>query len=54
METDAAAEVFETMSLEAKPSESKPASGGAAAKFKKKDKKKKKKKPFWVSDIVII
>jgi len=46
METDAAAEVFETMSLEAKPSESKPASGGAAAKFKKKDKKKKKKKPF--------
>ena len=46
METDATAEVFQTLSLDSKPaSESKP-SGGAAGKFKKKDKKKKKKKEF--------
>ncbi len=43
METESAADVLQTLSLEPAVETSLKPSGGAASKFKKKDKKKKKK-----------
>ena len=43
METESAAEVLESLSLETSAETRQKPSGGAAGKFKKKDKKKKKK-----------
>ena len=43
METESAADVLQTLSLEPSAETSQKPSGGAASKFKKKDKKKKKK-----------